>query len=412
MAQSAIIAGVGMTDFGKFPERGLKSLASEAIVAALADAGLPPGDVEAAYMGNAAAALITGQAMIAGQVILRSLGIGRIPVVNVENACATSATAFQQAERMIACGQYDVVLAAGFEKLFHKDKARTFQVFMGAIDVEGIPQFLASLAKNEPMPGDSASGDKRSIFMDIYASAARRHMERYGTTARHFAMVSAKNAYHGSLNPHAQYRDVLSVDEVLAAPTVSPPLTLPMCAPIGDGAAAIVLVSEKKARAMGLKDGVRVRSSVLASGWEGSGLNDESVVEYASRKAYETAAIDPRDIDVVELHDATAPAEIICYEAMGIAKKGEGARLLEQGATQLGGRIPVNTSGGLLRKGHPVGATGAAQIVELCEQLRGRAGARQVEGARLAVAENGGGFLGADAAATVVTVLEATGQAR
>ncbi len=407
MAASAIIAGVGMTDFGKFPERGLKSLASEAVVAALSDAGLRPGDIEAAYMGNAAAALITGQAMIAGQVILRSIGIGRIPVVNVENACATSATAFQQAERMIACGEYDVVLAAGFEKLFHKDKSRTFSVFMGAIDVEGIPQFLASLSKaDKPTNDEGGGGDKRSVFMDIYAAAARRHMERYGTTARHFAMVSAKNSYHGSLNPHAQYREVLGVDEVLAAPSVAPPLTLPMCAPIGDGAAAVVLVSEKKARELGLKNGVRVRSSVLASGWDGSGTQDESVVEYASRRAYEAAAIDPRDIDVVELHDATAPAEILCYESMGLAKKGEGARLIEDGTTRLGGAVPVNTSGGLLRKGHPVGATGAAQIYELCEQLRGRAGARQVEGARLAVAENGGGFIGADAAAAVVTVLE------
>lgn len=407
MTGSAIIAGVGMTDFGKFPERGLKSLASEAIVAALADAGLPPGDVEAAYMGNAAAALITGQAMVAGQVILRSLGIGRIPVVNVENACATSATAFHQAERMVACGQYDVVLACGFEKLFHKDKARTFSVFMGAIDVEALPQFLASMSKAEkPKAEREGGGDKRSVFMDIYAAAARGHMERYGTTARHFAMVSAKNSHHGSLNPHAQYREVLGVDEILAAPSVAAPLTLPMCAPIGDGAAAVVLVSERKARAMGLRNGVRVRASVLASGWDGSGAQEESVVEYASRKAYETAAIEPCEIDVVELHDATAPAEILCYESMGLAKKGEGARLVEDGATRLGGRVPVNTSGGLLRKGHPVGATGAAQIVELCEQLRGRAGARQVEGARLAVAENGGGFIGSDAAATVVTVLE------
>jgi Thiolase, N-terminal domain len=175
----ALIAGVGMTDFGKFPDRGLKSLASEAIVAALADAGLPPGAIEAAYVGNAAAPVITGQVMIAGQVILRNLGIGRIPVVNVENACATSATAFQQAERMIALGQYDVVLAAGVEKLFHADKSRTFSVFMGAVDVEGIPQFLASLAKSDA-PKAESGGDKRSVFMDIYAAAARRHMERHG----------------------------------------------------------------------------------------------------------------------------------------------------------------------------------------------------------------------------------------
>src|SRR5207344_822411 len=194
---------------------------------------------------------------------------------------------------------------------------------------------------------------KRSLFMDIYASMARSYMQRTGATARHFAMVSAKNSTHGSLNPKAQYRDKVTVEDVLAAPLISDPLTLLMCSPIGDGAAAVVLVSEKKARQLGLKDRVRVLSSVLASGFE-YGDGEQTVPEYAANLAYEAAGVGPKDLDVVELHDASSPAELIYYEYLGLAGKNEGVALLESGATSLGGRIPVNPSGGLLRKGHPI----------------------------------------------------------
>lgn len=409
MKMNAYVAGVGMTRFGRFLDRGLKSLATEAITAALNDAGLQGSDIEAAWMGSAAAGVMTDQVLIPGQVVLREMGIGRIPVVNIENACATSATAFQQAAQAITLGVCDVALVAGFEKLHHEDKRRTFSVFQGAVDTEEIDKVLADLARNMKatgVAGDLAgAGTTRSLFMDLYASKARDYMQRYGATARHFAMVSAKNSVHGSLNPNAQFQTAVSVDEVLAAPLIADPLTLPMCSPIGDGAAAIVLVSERKARSLGLKQPVRVLSSVLASGWD---LEDEreSVARYAADLAYGAAGLGPQDLDVVELHDATAPAELIYYEYLGLAKEGEGVALIEAGDTSLGGRIPVNPSGGLLRKGHPIGASGAGQIVELVDQLRGRCSARQVDGARVALAENGGGFIGSDVAAIVISILQ------
>jgi acetyl-CoA acetyltransferase len=402
MSSNAYVIGAAMTPFGKYPERGLKSLAAEAITAALTDAGIESGAIQAAYMGNAAASVITGQVLIPGQTVLRGMGIGRIPVVNVENACATSATAFQQAVEMVRLGAYDLVLVVGYEKLYHADKARTFSVFKGAVDVEALDQVLAGVKASG---GDADGGRQRSLFMDLYARMARQHMERYGSTVRHFAMVSAKNSRHGALNPYAQFREELTVDEVLAAPVVAPPLTLPMCSPIGDGAAALVVASEAAIRKLGADRAIRVRASVLASGWDYTDQDAETVPEYAARLAYETAGLGPSDIDVVELHDASAPAELIYYEHLGFAPRGGGARLIEEGTTSLGGRRPVNPSGGLLRKGHPIGASGAAQIYELVTQLRGEAGARQVAGARAALAENGGGMLGADVAAIVVSVL-------
>ncbi len=248
MKQNAYIAGAGMTSFGKHPDRGLKSLAAEAISAALADAGLETGDLNAAYMANAAGGIITGQVLIPGEVVLRSMGIGRIPVINVENACASAGTALQQAATMVTLGAYDVVLACGFEKLVHPDKSKSFAVFAGAVDVEDMAGVEASIHRKlraEGINPDTESAGARSIFMDIYATMAAPHMRKYGTTARQFAAVSAKNSRHGALNPRAQFRDVLTIEDVLGARMIAEPLTLPMCSPIGDGAAAVVLVSER-----------------------------------------------------------------------------------------------------------------------------------------------------------------------
>lgn len=409
MKQNAYIAGVGMTQFGKHMDRGLKSLTIEAVNQALKDAGLEGKDLEAAYMGNAAAGVIVGQVCVPGEVALREMGIGRIPVINIENACASSATAFNQACMMITSGMYDVVLATGAEKLFHEDKLKTFSVFTGAVDVEnlsGVEQEVMQRAKKAGMEINmDGAGAKRSIFMDIYAAMALEHMSKYGTTQAQFAAVSAKNSYHGSLNPRAQYRDVLTVEQVLAAPEVSYPLTLPMCSPVGDGAAAVVLVSERKARQMGLRDPVKVASSVLCSGWDKVSDTDTGIAEACVKTAYNDANLGPEDLSCVELHDASAPSELIYYELLGLCPEGEGGRFVEEGHSKLGGRVPVNTSGGLLRKGHPIGATGVAQIVELTEQLQGRAKGRQVEGARVALAENGGGYIKGDAAALVVSIL-------
>lgn len=406
MQLAARIAGVGMTRFGKHADLGLKGLGAEAVRSAVADAGLGLGDLEAAFVGNAAAGLVTGQECIRGQVVLRGLGVGRLPVVNVENACASGSTAFLQACAMVSAGAFDVVLALGVEKLTHPDKRRTFAAFQGAVDVEALAGLLEALRRSAKESGASkateGAGEKRSMFMDLYALAARAHMRRFGTTAGQFAAIAAKNSRHGSLNPRAQFRETLSVEEVLAAPMIAEPLTRPMCSPIGDGAAAAIVVSEAKARQLGSR--VRVRSSVLRSGWD-HGPDEPGTVEVCAREAYAEAGIGPEDVDVIECHDATAPAELMAYESLGLCARGDGGKLVEAGETALGGRIPVNVSGGLLRKGHPVGATGLAQIVELCEQLEGRSGRRQVEGARVALAQNGGGQIGGDAAAMCVTVL-------
>jgi acetyl-CoA acetyltransferase len=408
MKMNAFVAGVGMTRFSRMMDRGLKSIGGEAIEAALADAGVQKKDVQAAWMSNAAAGVLTGQECIRGQVVLRGIGMGALPVINVENACASASSAFNQACAMVTAGLYDVVLACGVEKMYLADKAKVFGAFMGAVDVEQLQTILDSLQKSAAASGATAgakgAGQNRSMFMDIYAAAARGHMARYGTKIEHFAMISAKNSYHGSLNPRAQFREAMTVDEVLAAPMIAEPLTRPMCSPIGDGAAAVVIVSERKKRELGLTRAVRVSSSVLRSGWDheagGEGLSD-----VCSREAYDQAGLGPRDLSLVELHDASAPAELMGYESIGLCGKGEGGRLIADGETKLGGRIPVSTSGGLLRKGHPIGATGIAQIVEITEQIQGRSGARQVSGAKVGLCHNGGGSIGSDAAAQCVTIL-------
>lgn len=408
MRQNAYIIGTGMTKFGKHLTSSLKQLAGKAVQEALEDAGVEKSQVQAAWVGNAAAPIITGQVCVVGQVLLRSLGIGRIPVVNVENACATASTAFHQACSMVTLGAYDIVLAVGVEKLYSEDKSRINRVFEGAIDIEARDRIVAYIRvaaeeRSERLEVESI-GQDRSLFMDIYAAMARRYMKTSGATKRHFAMVSAKNSFHGSLNPRAQYRDVLSVDEVLSARTVVEPLTLPMCSPIGDGAAAVVIASERKVRELGITDAVRVLSTSLASGWDYA-PGDPSICEAVAAEAYEEAGVGPEDLSCVELHDASSPAELMYYEHLRLCANGEGPTLAEAGETCLGGRIPVNTSGGLVRKGHPIGATGLAQIFELVEQLRGRAGARQVENAKIGLAENGGGFIGSDAAAVVISIL-------
>jgi acetyl-CoA acetyltransferase len=408
MKLRAVIAGVGMTKFGKHLDSGLKALGGEAVQAALADAGIDARQLEVAYVGNAAAGLVTGQESIRGQVILRSLGIGRIPVINVENACASASTALQQACGAVSAGQFDVALALGVEKLTHPDKAKSFAAFSGAVDVEALAGILAELrraaAEGGARAASAGAGEKRSMFMDLYAAVARAHMKRYGTTVEQFAGIAAKNSQNGSLNPRAQLREAMSVAEILAAPMVAEPLTRPMCSPIGDGGAAAVIVSARRARELGIRRPVRVISSVLHSGWD-HGMDEPGTVEVCAREAYEEGGIGPNELDVIECHDATAPAELLAYESLGLCGKGEGGKLVDSQMTWLGGTIPVNPSGGLLRKGHPVGATGLAQIVELTEQLQGRSGPRQVHGARVALAQNGGGNIGIDAAAMCVTIL-------
>lgn len=393
------VVGAGMTRFGKYLDRGLKSLAREAVEGALQSAGMEKSQLQAAIVGNATAGLITGQEMIRGQVVLRELGIGEIPVINTENACASSSTAFHLAWLYVASGMYDIALALGMEKLYHPDKQRSFQAIGTAVDMELLAEMAA---KGDGGMGEGA-GEKRTIFMDYYASLARQHMERYGTTKIQYARVAEKNHYHGSLNPHAQYREVYSLEDILNAPMVADPLTRPMCSPIGDGAAAVILVAAEKARRFSSKP-VLVRASVLASGTDHE-PDELNSVERAARRAYELAGVGPSDLDLLEVHDATAPAELFLYEDLGLCGRGEGGRLIDSRQTWLGGQQPVNTSGGLLAKGHPVGATGVSQICEIFWQLRGEAGERQVQGAKLGLTENAGGEIKGEPAAISIHVL-------
>jgi acetyl-CoA acetyltransferase len=391
----AVVAGVAMTKFGKFLDTGLRTLAEEAVAGALRDAGLAPGDVNSIFFANATSGVITRQECIRGQVALRHTGLAGVPVINVENACASGSTALSLAAASIEAGQAEVVLVVGAEKLTSRDKNASFLAFETALDQEELDSLREKFA----------GGGPRSIFMDIYALGARALMARTGATAADFAKVASKNHDAGALNPRAQYQDRVSEEEVLASRAIVDPLTLLMCSPLGDGAAAMVLVSPAKARALGLTRAVEVRAAVVVSGAGDSDIEPAAV--RASRIAYARAAIGPEDVHVAEVHDATAPAELVLYEELGFCAPGGAVPLLRSGATSLGGRLVVNPSGGRLSMGHPVGATGVAQLVELTEQLRGVAGARQREGASVALAENGGGYVGRDVAACAVTVLAA-----
>ena len=378
------VAGVGMTKFAKQPDRSLKDLTAEAVNAAMKDAGQTVGEVQSCYFGNAVAGSITGQEMLAGQFLLRPLGFGGIPVFNVENACASASTAFHLAWQAVATGVHDAVLAVGAEKMTHPDKARSFAAIGGSVDVETTPADLP--------PG-------RSFLMDMYAESSLRYMEQTGATRADFARVVVKNQRHGMLNPAAQYGGELTVEQVLAAREIVWPFTLQMCSPISDGAAAALLVSDEL-----VPPGspvVAVLASVVRSA-PADGV--ASVTGLAARAAYEAAGIGPVDLDCAEVHDAAASAELVIYEQLGLAKLGGGPALIRSGQTALGGSLPVNTSGGLLARGHPIGATGLAQIVEAVAQLRGTAGDRQVPGARLALTQNAGGWHGSDNVASVVHI--------
>lgn len=403
------IAGIGITPFGKQADQSVKDLVRLAVQEALADAGCEASDIDSAYFATAAQGVMEGQQMVAGQVALKAMGIGGIPVSNMENACASSSTALNAARWCVAGGGSDVCLVVGVDKLFSADKEKTFSVFDGAWDVNDVAgqmKLLDGLAPSVKPPADYVEPGRRSVFMDIYASLARLHMQTFGTTQRQIAAVAAKNHTHSTRNPRAQFQYPLTIEEVLAARAVSWPLTLPMCAPIGDGAAAAIVCNEAGLRKISARRSIRILASVVRSATDRpADAYDRHLCHLAALEAYELAGVGPDDMALAEVHDATAFAEIQQTEALGFCKFGEGGRLAEDGSTTLGGRIPINVNGGLLSRGHPIGATGLAQIHEMVTQLRDEAGSRQVQGARFAIAENGGGFNGVEEAATCITIL-------
>lgn len=405
------VAGVGMTKFARHLGRSYQDLTREAVELALTDAGAEKGDVDQAFFGSCVIGFLQNQHMIPGQVALRSMGFEGIPIFNVEGACASASSAMHLAAQAIKAGSCDIAIAVGTEKMNVAEKSKMFAAFDSAWDVSAVEtnkQVLLNMGEGVIAPPGSQSGSPYSMFMDVYAAFCRQHMKTFGTTQRQIAAVSAKNHTHSVHNPLAQYQKAYSVDEVMAAPPITYPLTLPMCAPISDGSAAALLCN-----AAGLKRlqgdpsrAVRLLSSVVRSGTDRDpGDYKNHVTALAATEAYEKAAIDPAEVDVAEVHDATAMGEIIQAENLQLMPFGEAGPAAERGDFTVGGRIPINTSGGLESKGHPVGATGLGQVYELVTQLRGEAGKRQVEGARIAIQENGGGIFGVEEATAVINIL-------
>lgn len=398
------VAGAAMTAFGRSAV-GLPQLAEQAVREALADAGIDPHEVDQVFFGNSAAGLLQGQEMIRGQVYLAGTGLLGKPIVNVENACAASSTAFALACSAVAGGQADIAIAVGAEQLYVPDKVRAFAALASATDTERRPEMrslvwdLALGAATDPVLPAS------SPLMEHYARKGAEYLERAGGTPADLAMVVVASRAYGALNARAQFRQPTTVEEVLASRMISAPLHLSMCAPLSDGAAAVVVVSEQVAQARGRAQ-LAVRASAFASNDPRSGVTP---TERAAATAFAKAGLGPADVSVVEVHDAAAPALLILLEELGLTPAGGAIKLVREGAFAPDGALPVNTGGGLLSRGHPIGATGAAQIVELADQLRGRAGARQVSGARIGLAQNGGGVFHNDEATVTVTILESTG---
>ena len=380
-----VVAGGAIGHFGRFVDRSLVDIAMPVIRDALAALPLDVREIQCAFVGNAFGGAIVGQESILAQVLLSPVGIKGIPMHTIKNACSSGSDAVHLAYSAIAYGQYDCVLALGAEKLTHADKSRAFAALASATDHPPVEQ-------------------GRSVFMDVNATRARKYMHDYGAEPRHFAKTAVKNRKHGSLNERAAERTELTVDAILADKVVVPPLTRSMCGGIVDGAACVILVSESFAARRGLTNTSFLISSAVVSGVP-EGDPQGNATHRAGQAAYAAAGIGPKVVTVAEVHDPSSPQEFFDIEDLMLCGRGEAIKLVEDNETGLGGRIPVNTSGGLTSRGHPVGATGVAQILEIHEQLTGRAGARQVEGAKVGLAQMAGGLLGNDSAIATVHIL-------
>jgi len=375
------IIGAGMTKFGKHPERTVADLGTEAVLAALADAQVDPRRIEAAYCGH------VFQGMVAGQRVLAQTGLAGIPLTNVEDACSSGAVAVREAYLSIRAGEHDVVLAFGMEHLTTR--------FRGALT-----------------PAEDDLETAVGLTMPaIYAMRARAHMHEFGTTRRQIALVAVKNKRNASLNPCAMFQNVVTVDEVVTSRPIADPLCLYDCSPVSDGAAAVILCADGVRRRLSTRRGVRLVAAALRTGEVEAGLATmavEPITQRTARAAYEQAGIGPEEVDLAEVHDCFSIAEVLRVEALGLFPVGTYPARLERGDAEIGGALPINPSGGLLGKGHPLGATGVAQVVELVRQLRGEAGPRQVAGARVGLAHcRGGKAAGVEGAACTVNIVAA-----
>lgn len=383
--RNVVIIGVGMTRFGKHGDKSLQDLGRQAIWNAIEDANMSPKDIQAAYVANALGPQLIDLKGTIGQHILAASGIFGIPVINVENACSGGSTALRGALLDVGSGNTDVALALGAEKLFCGDTAKS----------------AAAMANGTPY------AKYGFMFVSLYAMNLKKWMQETGVTKEQFAKVVVKNTYNGSLNPYAQFQKPMTVDEVLNSRTIAEPLTQYMCSTMADGAAAVIVCTEEMARKFTSKPLVKIAACELISGtYKHPSKSEEPIALRAALRAFEKAGIGPEDINVIEVHDAMAPAELLLYEELGLCKKGEAGRMIDEGITAINGRFAVNPSGGLAAKGHPISATGLAQICEVVWQLRGEAGARQVANAKVGITENSGGWTMAnDNAACAITVL-------
>ncbi|WP_123026545.1 thiolase family protein [Mycolicibacterium stellerae] len=403
MGKEVHIAGVAMTQFGIFPDRSIVDMTTSVVNDALADAGLTASDVGWAFFGNTTQSLLEGQLMTGGQIALRPSGIAGIPIVNVENACATGTTAFTLAVNQVLSGTCDVALAVGVERMNIGDRAKTMSVFDGVADVNN-PQRVFEEIDDIGGAIDDAELGARSPLMDVYAAFARLHMKTFGSTVEQLAAVASKNHGHSVHNERAHYRKPMSIEDIMNARKLAHPLTVPMCAPVTDGAAAAIVCLPTGGKVPSRS--VRVRANGIATGLDREWADySQHVTKRAADRAYERAGVSPGEVDVAEVHDATAFGELLVSELVGLAPMGMGGPMALQGASSLGGRIPINPSGGLESKGHPLAATGLGQIFEIVTQLRGEAGGRQVPGARIGLVENGGGYQRGEEAVAVVTIL-------
>ena len=370
-------------------DRSLKELAGHAIREAIGEARVGIDQIDVAFVANALSAITTGQVSIVGQVVLSDAGINGIPVYNIDNACAGSSSALNLAVQAIRAGDAERVLVVGVEKMYSNDRASTFLALNGAADCEWV----------ETTGIDAA---RESVFVkEVYPARLRAYRRRADLAPETLAAIAVKNRRHAAANPLAQYRDPITLEQVLAARMVMEPLTTLMCAPIGDGASAVVIEAAAVARGRG--HAVWILGSAVSMG----SPNGEDTIARVANKVYRQGRISPDMVDVAEVHDATAFSELLAYKSLGFCQAGEGSKLVAANETSIGGRLPVNPSGGLESRGHPVAATGLAQVVELVRQIRGEAGERQVPGARIGIAESAGGYVNGDSAAVAVTALGA-----
>ncbi len=418
------VIGSYSTVFKRWPEKSVKDLTRMAYLGVLEDMGLDGIYPESTWFSNCGWGHtiprveddpgVLGQMNIRGQVALAPLvneGLfpRHIPITNIESACASGSVAFHGAWRDILSGNVEIALAIGAEKVFFpKQLAKVVELFSGGIDVTRVSELFEQYKTVGAEYGKEwAASPGHTLFMDVYATLAARHMKKFGTTVEQLAVVASKNHFHGSLNPLAQYRFEVPVEKVLNDYMVSWPLTRSMCSPLGDGAAAAIVCSDKFLRKLPSsvkKRAVKILASVPASGCEHA-IDEPSITNWASQKAYKMAGIKADDVCFAEVHDASSFAEVNQLEQLGFCPLGTGGTYSESGATRFDGEKPINTSGGLESKGHPIGATGLSQINEIAIQLRGEAGNRQVRRPKIGLVENGGGLIGFEESCCVITIL-------